>query len=204
MRFVSWVFMVVLSVLLGASLASAKTNELDGVKSFADNLASQALAVIRNNDLDKEAKQESLKTLFDSHVDIAWVGRFVLGKHWRAATPDQQAAYMTNYKTFILENYTSKLTNYTGQKYLIKSARTDGEAGEYLLTMELVNDAEPSVMIDYRIRKTGNDFKIFDIIVEGVSMITTQRSEFGSVVANKGLPFLIDALAKRAQMAAAK
>ena len=202
MRLISWCALM-LAMVLAVVSPSFAADESARVKAFADGLASRALIIVQNEGLSAEAKQRDLEALFDSHVDIAWVSRFVLGKHWKTATPDQQKAYQANYKAFVLKNYTSKLTNYTGQEYKIKSVRPEGD-GEYLLTMELVNTNEPNVMLDYRIRKVGNDFKIFDIVVEGVSMITTQRSEFGSVVGNKGLPFLINALAKKAQAAAAK
>lgn len=204
MRILSWCLMATATLLVMVTSPVMAADESARVKSFADQLASRALIIVKNEGMSAAAKQRDLEALFDSHVDIAWVSRFVLGKYWRTASPEQQKTYMTNYKAFILKNYTSKLTSYTGQKYNIKSARPEGDAGEYLLTMELINKNEPSVLVDYRIRKNGADFKIFDIVVEGVSMITTQRSEFGSVVANKGLPFLIDALAKKAQLASAK
>lgn len=202
MRAVFFSLVLLLPALFGLHVSPAvAADESDRVKAFADQLASRAMIVVKNEGLSPQAKQHELETLFDSHVDINWVARFVLGKYWKTATLEQQTSYMTNYKAFILKNYTSKLAEYTGQKYVIKSARPDDEPGDYLLTMELLNTNDPNVVINYRIRKEGNDFKIFDIVVEGVSMITTQRSEFGSVVANKGLSFLIDALAKKAQAA---
>lgn len=191
--------------LIGVFLAliwagSVRADDTKAVVGFVDDLAMNALEIVKSNDSDS-VKQQKLESLFESRVDIDWVSQFVLGKYWRTATPEQQTAYQRNYRNFVLKYYTAKLTDYTGQRYDIKGARPDGDPGEYVLSMELINTNEPNVLVDYRIRKQGNDFKVFDIIIEGVSMITTQRSEFAAVIGNKGLDYLIDALAKKAAAA---
>lgn len=184
--------------LLFAAAMPAYAANPDEVSQFADKLAGTALEIVKDESTSKAEKQTKLEALFRDYVDIPFVARFVLGKHWRTATPEQQQAYLTNYEAFVLKNYTARLTNYTGQTYKILGARDEGD-GEYLLTMELNNKDEPNVMVDYRVRaQDGGGYKIMDIIVEGVSMITTQRSEFGSVVNRNGLDGLINALGKKA------
>ncbi|MCI5048863.1 MAG: ABC transporter substrate-binding protein [Rickettsiales bacterium] len=167
------------------------------VEQFADKLASDAIAIVSKDGNSTTDKQTQLEALFEKSVDIDWVARFVLGKHWRNINEDQRDAYVANYKKFLLKNYTMRLTEYTGQTYKIVKSREDGN-GEYILTMELINTGEPNVLMDYKIRESAGGYKIFDIIVEGVSMITTQRSEFSAVISNKGIDFLISALKKKA------
>lgn len=189
-------------MLIGASAVAMAG--VDEVKIFASKLADEALVITKNTEQPKAEKQKALESLFQSHVDIPWVGRFVLGKYWRTATPQQQQTYLKNYEAFILKTYTSKITDAKGGDYVIKQVRPDQTEGDYVLTMELKTQGEPSVMMDYRIRENKDGRKIFDIIVEGVSMITTQRAEFGSVINNKGLDFLIEALGKKAASASVK
>lgn len=168
------------------------------VKQFAIKLADDAIEILENPDLSDGGKQRNLETLFDKHVDIDWVSRFVLGKHWRQASDSQRNTYQKHYKDFILKNYTGRLKAYKGQEYTVKNVRNDGD-DEYTVTLELLNPSEPSILLDYRIHNTSSGLQIYDIIVEGVSMITTQRSEFDSVITRKGLDFLIGALEKRAK-----
>lgn len=172
-------------------------NANDKVKQFADSLASQALDIAKSSGVSVAAKQKNLETLFRKNVDIPWIAKFVAGKHWRRADAAQKKAYTKNYEAFVLKNYASKLTEYSGQSYKIKKIRNEGD-GEYLLTMELINKGQPNVMLDYRVRTVGSGYKIIDIVVEGVSMITTQRADFGSVISNKGFDFLVSALKKKA------
>lgn len=198
MRLGKWLWVCVLCCWAGAAWAEKETE----VKAFADNLAQSALDIVTKKELSAAEKQRKLERLFDNHVDIDWVSRFALGRYWRTASEEQRRAYQRNYKEFVLKYYTDRLTDYTGQEYRITEVRTTSEEeGEYLLSMELVNTNEPNMLVDYRIREDGDRLKIYDIIIEGVSMITTQRSEFNSVIANKGLDYLIDALQKKARAA---
>ncbi len=200
-RYIKSVIVMAALIVASSSVAMAGVPE---VKSFVTMLADDALVIAKDVNQTKPEKQKALETLFQSRVDIPWIARFVLGKYWRTATPQQQQAYLKNYEAFILKTYTSKITDAKGGDYVIKQARADQIAGEYVLTIELKPEDQPSVMMDYRIRENKDDRKIFDIIVEGVSLITTQRSEFGSVINNKGLDYLIEALAKKAAASSVK
>ncbi len=182
--------------LLLSVMLSTQVQANESVKSFASSVADHAIAIIKDASLDQTAKQTKLESLFKKSVDIPWVARFVLGKHWRLAKPEQQTAYLKNYEAFLIKNYTSRFTEYSDQDYRITKVREENSE-EYLLTMELLNTNEPNVLMDYRIMKNGSGYKIIDIVVEGVSMITTQRSEFNSVVSRNGLDFLINALEKK-------
>lgn len=185
-----------LVMLIGVITLSSPALANDKVRNFADSLAQQALNIAKS-DAATAAKQSKLEHLFRSNVDIAWIAKFVAGKHWRSATAKQRVDYLKHYEAFLLKNYASRLTDYSGQSYEITSIRDEGDS-EYVLAMELINVGEPNVVIDYRIRNSGSTHKVIDIVVEGVSMITTQRSEFGSVISQKGFDFLISALKKKA------
>ena len=69
----------------------------------------------------------------------------------------------------------------------------------YLVRMELLDPNGPSVVMDYRLRPKGKGFKVVDIVIDSVSLLTTQRSEFNSEVSKRGLDFLIKALEKKAK-----
>lgn len=171
----------------------------EGAREFARQLADNALTILQNDELSAKGKQSRLRDLFADRADLKWVARFVLGKHWRSANETQRREYLKYYREFILKNFTERLIEFTGQEYTITQVRQDGEPNEYRLTLELKRSGEPNVMVDYRLREKLGKYYIFDIIIEGgVSLITTQRSEFNSVISRKGLDFLIEALKKRA------
>jgi phospholipid transport system substrate-binding protein len=167
---------------------------------YVEKLGDTALATISNKSFSKDQKQAKLDALFSDNVDFNWVGRFVMGRYWRQATDAQKARYLKEYKKFLIVHYTSRFTDYTSGSFKITSAQEDGD-GEYTVGMQITSNdkgAEP-VLVDYRVRAEGNGFKIFDVIVEGVSLITTQRSEFASVLNDKGIDHLIEQLAAKSK-----
>ncbi len=179
-------------------LASAAT--VEDARHFADGIAQEALGVIKSVP-DKQQKQQKLEHMFAQHVDIPWIGKFVLGRYWRQANPDQQSRYLSNYQDFLLTHYTSHLTDYSNGSYQIVNAKTDAE-NEFTVSMKIQPPNAQAISVDYRLRMNdAGEMKVFDIIIEGVSLITTQRSEFTSVVQNQGMDALIAQLAQKTKEA---
>ncbi len=164
-------------------------------QAFVYQVADDVLETIRNTKGTDAVT--ALHPVFNRYVDIEWVGKFVLGRHWRSATKQQRKAFMDSYRQFMIGSYSGRLKDYSGQNYNVEAPRDLGK-GRYVLKMNVQREAGAPVTIDYKIRESGGTFKIYDLIVEGISLITTQRSEFDSVVNRKGLEFLIHALEKKA------
>lgn len=181
-------FSLFASVLLIATSAHASGD----AKDYVDRVATQVLDIAKSGETSKAEKQSQIEKLFADKVDIQFVAKFVLGKHWRTATPAQQKDYVAAYKPFILKNYAGKLAKYSGQTYELKTARTDGDAS--VVPMVIHDTDGQDVAVDYRLRNTGGSYKIVDITVEGVSLLATQRSEFNGIVERKGVDGLVTAL----------
>lgn len=167
-----------------------------GSKAFVNDLVTTVLDVVKS-DTAAESKMKSLNALFLKSVDTDWIGKFVLGKYWRTATKAQQDAYLEHYGGFLTKTYTKRFTEYSNEKVNISQVTTIGK-DEYDAKLELISSDGPPVVMHFKMRKKSGAYKVFDILVEGVSLITTQRSEFGAVVERKGLDYLISVLKKRA------
>ena len=127
----------------------------------------------------------------------------MLGRFWKQATDDQKSRYLQQYGGFITNHYASRFSDYSSGSFKITGTKDDGN-NEFTISMQIQSGESGGnpVLVDYKIRKTDKNFRIFDIIVEGVSMITTQRSEFASVLSNNGMDYLITQLANKATIAA--
>jgi len=182
-----------------ATSAPALADDKDAASAFANDLGHKALGIISDGSLTKEDKQSKLEVLFEQNVDIDWIGKFVLGRHWRSASDEQKKAYLDSYRTFTIKHYTSNLSDFTNTNFEVTKVRPDSNGG-YVVTMRIKRPQAEDIVAEYTIRqKNGDGLKVYDIIVEGVSMITTQRDEFGSVVSQKGLDYLISQLKRRSQ-----
>lgn len=182
---------VVTAMLVSAAAHAGSPKE---AQAFVDGVSKQVLEVIKTKD-SEAVKLGKLETIFSTAVDIPFVGKYVLAKHWRTATDEQKAAYLAAYQPFVIKNYAGKLTKYSGQQYTLKNPRAAGS--QYIVTMEIIDPGNPSIFVDYRLRETDGAYKVIDIAVEGVSLVATQRSEFNSIVNSKGLDYLISALQKQ-------
>ncbi|MBY0356186.1 MAG: ABC transporter substrate-binding protein, partial [Rickettsiales bacterium] len=95
-------------------------------------------------------------------------------------------------------SYTNRLKEYSGEKFKILQTRAL-QANQFMLSMEIASpDNQPPILVDYKVREENGRYQIFDIAVEGVSLITTQRSEFDAVVGRRGLDYLIEQLQAKA------
>lgn len=184
-----------------AAAAHESTQTLDSAKAYVDATGKRALQIISNKSLSKAAKKEQLEALFADKVDVEWVGKFVMGRFWRQATPQQRTRYIKEYRDFVVANYAGRFADYSGGSYKITHAQQDGN-DSYKVGMEMRSPEGQNVVVNYRMHPVDSGkLKIYDVIVEGVSLITTQRSEFAAVLNNKGIDYLISQLAKRTESA---
>jgi phospholipid transport system substrate-binding protein len=197
MRFLALPCLMLLALSL-LTLPDASADDTADATAFANDLGHKALAIITNNSESKEQKQPQLEALFVEYVDIDWVGKFVLGRFWRDASDTQKADYLKNYKSFLIAHYTSNLSEFTNVNFKVTRV-TPADNGGVMVSVHIQRPNAEDAVVDYALRRENGQFRIYDIIVEGVSMITTQRSEFASVVSNKGLDYLIQQLAARSQ-----
>lgn len=187
-----------LMVLTGTPAMAAVT---DDAKAFVDNVGGTALKTLQDTSLSDVQKREKLNAFFAEAVDIPYVAKFVLGRYWRTTTPEQQKAYMEAYEPFLIKNYVGRVAKYSGQTYTLTDSKPMGDGAVVGMVLHTPDGSAPDVIVNYRLNKVGKGFKVIDIVVENVSLLNTQRSEFSSIVGNKGIDYLIDALKKKAAQA---
>lgn len=131
------------------------------------------------------------------HVDLQGVSKLVLGKHWRSATPQQRERFLAQFHNLMLRTYATAVTSYNGIR--IEYLPIRDETRENFATVRTViprADGE-GVKVDYRLHCLDNVWKLFDVIIAGVSMVTTYRSAFSAEVNKSGLDGLIEVLERK-------
>lgn len=168
-------------------------------RQYVKFVGNKALSIARDETLNTDEKKQQIADLFDDSIDIEKLSRLVLGRHWRKASDDQQARYKTLYRDFLLKYYAAKFVNYTGEGFEITKIFDEGDGRFRVNTVIAESDTTPEVRVNYRLKKNRDTglFLIYDIIVEGISLLTTQRSEFGAVVSRNGMDHLLNELQSR-------
>jgi phospholipid transport system substrate-binding protein len=182
-----------LACMIGPALASTSPQ---GAAQFIQWLGDQAISTLGSSNSPLEQREESVRELMRQGFDLQFIGRFVLGRHWRKVTPDQRTQYQQLFANYILQTYSSHLGGYSGESLSITEAKSAGSKDAIVKT-RIVRPSAPPIDADWRVRAQGNQYVIVDVAVEGVSMAVTQRSEFASVIRNHGFNGLLAALRAR-------
>ncbi|MCK4939521.1 MAG: ABC transporter substrate-binding protein, partial [Rhodospirillaceae bacterium] len=114
------------------------------------------------------------------------IGKWVMGRHWRAASDMEKDEYMSLFEDLIVITYVDRFDQYSGEKINVVNTIMD-PGKDAMVYSELVRPQGGDVIrIDWRVRQNGDNYKIVDVYVAGISMGQTQRSEFASVIKQKG------------------
>jgi len=185
-----------LVALLAGGGARAAVNA-DAARALIENVGVEVLAVLRNPDLDPQQKFDMLVDLLDGPIDLDLIARLILGRHWRTASEAQQAEYLALFRAFALDNLASKLQVYDGQDFEVVGSQSVNERDA--VVQSLVSGAgQRPLKVDWRIRERDDgDLVAIDVIIEGISLIVTQRSEFSAVIERSGMDGLLAELRQR-------
>lgn len=203
MRRPRWLVPALLAAVVSISGPAAAKTSPDAAAKFLDSLGHRALSVLRAQDISLEQREEKVRMLLSKNFDLARIGRFVLGKTWRTATSEQQAEYQHLFAEFVARTYAKRLGGYTGDSFKILKAQKAGKTDAVVMTL-IARPSGPPLKAGWRVRDSKGSLKILDVIVEGVSMVVTQRSEFQAVVRRHGLGGLIEMLRLKVNKFSAK
>lgn len=159
--------------------------ETSGPKQFIKSLGKETIGAITDPTFSEKDRLTEFSRLFKKGFDIETIGRFVLGRYWRRATTEQKVEYQALFADFILTTYANRFRKYSGEQLLVDGERHANKR-DTIVSSKIKSPEGRAVRVDWRVRKTGNDHKIIDVIVEGVSMAITQRDEFASVIRRGG------------------
>lgn len=168
---------------VGGEAAAAVDPET--AKDFVRSLSNDAIQLMARKDLPSPERTQKFRELFKRGFDVEGIGRFVLGRYWREASETEQVEYVKLFEDLIVATYAGRFSEYSGETVTVIDARPDET---FTVVMSQINrtGGNPPIRIDWRIVDNQGASKIADVVVEGVSMSVTQRSEFASVIQRGG------------------
>jgi len=189
-------------VVAGPAMAAPTGNADPKAAAFMSQLWNQALALLSKKTpvADRQAR---FRELFHNDFDSPGIARFVLGRYWRTASPDEQKEFLKLFDDYVVFVYTARLSDFEGEQFKITGARSDQNA--VIVSSDVVTPGAPQPLkVDWRLVNGDGAYKINDVIVDGVSMLVTQRSEFASVIQRHGgqVQGLIDLMREKTASAA--
>jgi phospholipid transport system substrate-binding protein len=130
------------------------------------------------------------------HVDFVTLSRWVLGKHWRKATPAQREAFMTQFREMLMVTYLRRVNAYRETAVRFIPLRNIPENGRVEVQAEVEPEGAPIVNVTFRMHRVDDDWLIYDVSVEGISLVATHRSGFSQEISRNGIDGLIARLSE--------
>ncbi len=155
---------------------------------FVSKMGDDALSFLSNSSYSQTQKENAFRELLLRNFDMQTIGRFALGKNWHNATKEQQSEYLELFEDMVVRVYASRFNEYKGESFKVDAARASGKK-DVIVTSYIVPSSGSKVQVDWRVRNKNGQNKIIDVIIEGVSMSLTQRSDFSSVIQRGGGDF---------------
>lgn len=191
----SAVFSVVLMAAPGLAMAEISAEEL--VKQTADDV----LNTIKNDKDIQAGNQQKIFALAEEKIlpnfDFDRVCRMVLGKNWKAASPEQQAVFQKEFRSLLLRTYAVALGKYKNQVIEFKPLRAEPDAKNVSVKTQILQPGGQPIAVDYSLVKVEGGWKVYDIVIESVSLVTNYRSQFSNEIRTNGLDSLNKKLAEK-------
>ncbi len=193
-KFQYGVVSLVLLVLSSVSLAMPA----EGARTLVQTTADKVIAKVKD---DRDALRKDparLHRLVDEliipHFDFQRMSRWVLGKYWRKASKQQQAQFVDEFRKLLVRTYATALLEYSDQT--IKYLPIHAKSGAKSVTVKTVIEQSSSskVPINYRMYPSKQGWKVFDVAIDGVSLVSTYRNSFAATIKKSGINGLISSL----------
>ena len=196
-----WVFGVFLLV-SGQAIA-----DVDSPDALIKKVSDDVLTIVRQ---DKDIQNGNTKKAMDlveakvlPHFNFQHMTALAMGKDWRKATPEQKKRLSEEFKTLLVRSYSNALTGYRDQTIRYKPVKMQSGDEEVLVRTEIVQPGNKPIQLDYALEKLADGWKVFDVVVAGVSLVTNYRDTFSQEVRANGVDGLVQMLvAKNKQIEA--
>ena len=188
--------LIILALVMSITVSAAEAPDL-----FVKKIADEVFEILKTDkDLKAGNKEKAYKITEEKilpYFDFERISKLVLGKAYPAATKEEQEAFKKEFRTMLVKTYGSALLKFKDQTLSYKPTRFEPTDEEVLVKTEILQPGAPPLPIDYMLEKDGNSWKVFDIIIEGVSLVTNYRGQFGNEIRQNGMASLISKLAEK-------
>ena len=152
---------------------------------FVTQMGNKAFASLGEKGISQEEKTSRFRAILKDDFDIPRIARFTLGRYWRTATYEQKKVFIRLFEKFFVQAYTNRFQDLSGKQFRVIRSRKISKT-QWLVLSHILTHGKPAIKVNWRVRKNESEYKIVDVVVEGISMSVTQRDEFVSVVRQMG------------------
>jgi phospholipid transport system substrate-binding protein len=163
----------------------------------------EVLAIIRT---DKDLQSGNTRKIVElaeakvlPHFDFERMTRLAVGRNWQQATPEQKKSLIDAFRTLLVRTYSTSLSQYRNQTIEVKPMRSGAGDKDVTVRTAVIQQGGPPIPIDYAMEKTDSGWKVYDVLIDGASLVTTYRGSFNDQIQKGGIDGLVKTLQERNQ-----
>jgi len=183
---------VAILMLLGAQTSGSPIGARETMRLTIDAV----LAVLNDPALDAAGRRSAIEKIAYERFDMVTVSRLVLARYWKRFTPEQREQYVSEFKTYLANNYGGRIERYDQEQVEITGVR-DEPRGDVTVHTRIVGGEFEDATVDYRLRRKNDEWRIIDVIIEGISMVSNFRDQFKEVLSRGGPDHLVAKLKEK-------
>ncbi|MCP4036469.1 MAG: ABC transporter substrate-binding protein [bacterium] len=172
-------------LLAGPSLAEAGDPAIGAARSSAESLVDRVLAELAKTGVGDDAKIKSLEKIVFGRFDFPTISRLVLARNFKKFSKAQQQEFEDQFKVYLSRSYGRRLLRYANEKVEFRDARVEPRGDVTVMTM-IVGGAADGIDMNYRMRNRKDDWKVIDVVIEGISLISNFRTQFKDIISRDG------------------
>ena len=153
---------------------------------FVQNLAEEAIRELTDKTAPRDARIQRFREFFNDQFAVRGIGKWILGRHWRKANEREREEYLKLFEDLMVVSYVDRFAAYAGEPLHIRKALTLDEKNVTIFSEIVQQKGTKAVRVDWRVGRKNDLLKIVDVVVEGTSMSNTLRSDFGSIIRQRG------------------
>jgi phospholipid transport system substrate-binding protein len=190
---------ILMGVVVGfLSLAAVAQAEMVAPDALIRDTAQEVITIVKQDPDIKSGNQKKILAMVDAKVvpifDFARMTQLSVGKSWRQATADQKKALVTEFRNMLVRTYTKAFSLYRDQTIEVRPLKLAPGDVETTVKTRIMKSAGQPTLVDYQMKKGDDGWKVFDVAIEGVSMVTSYRGTFNTQIEQSGIDALIKTL----------
>ncbi len=174
------------ATLLAASPGGSRADDAGAAAAFLASLTNQAIEKLTDASLPVMERERNFRGLFRANFDIPAIGRFVLGRYWRRARPDVRKDFLSSFEEIMAQAFTSRFAGYADTKFEVASVQALKRAGQFKVSPRIAPTKDEVYLVGWLVEHKNGQFRVLDVVAEGVTMALTLRSEYASVIKRSG------------------
>ncbi|MCX4187955.1 MlaC/ttg2D family ABC transporter substrate-binding protein [Methylophaga sp. OBS4] len=201
-------FMAFMAIMLAVGPLSLTAEEMPEPQALVKMASDDMLLALKEHKAELEANPDKIFRLVEDilipHFDFEKMSKLALGKNWRQADADQRVRFVEEFRLLLVRTYATAMLEYTDEEIRLLPFRDDLSKKRVTVPMEVVQPSGPAIPMALSLyQNKENAWKVYDVKIDGISLVTNYRSSFATEIRNDGMDKLIENLAKRNEKAKA-